>query len=218
MAVLTQQSTLGDGIRWEMSSDYSREKITVASGNVLSLLEVIGRQQLAIPTDGTADAGNTGDGTLTGVAGGSETIIETITVECIAAAVDGGTFSVIGSKTGRLPDAVVGAPYTSEYINFTINDGATDFAAGDKFTIAIAAGSGKAVPLSLTAVDGSQKAAGIMIGDCDASAGDTQAAAIVRDALIDPDNLVWPDTITADQKTQALAELAELGIIARETA
>ncbi len=124
MAEINQPNTLGDGIRWEQSSDYSREKITVISGQDLAVLTVIG----------------------------------------------------------------------------------------------LITASGKATLLAPAASDGSEVAAGIMVSPCDASAADAEGAAIVRDALIDPDSLAWPAGITAPQKTQALAELADLGIHARETA
>lgn len=124
MPELNQPNTLGDGIRWEHSGDYSREKVTAASGQNLALLEVIGKV--------TAD--------------------------------------------------------------------------------------GSVVALNPAAIDGSEVAAGIMIGACDASTAATKGAAIVRDAMIDPDNLVWPAGITAPQTTQALAELNDLGIVAVETA
>ena len=41
----------------------------------------------------------------------------------------------------------------------------------------------------------------------DATAAAVAGAAIVREAMIDPDNLVWPTGISADQKTAALADL-----------
>ena len=84
--------------------------------------------------------------------------------------------------------------------------------------VAIIAASGKATILNPAGADGSEVAAGIMIGACDASAADTEGAAIVRDAMIDPDNLVWPAGITAGEKTQALAELDAVGIVTVETA
>lgn len=219
MPELTQPNTLGDGIKFEEGNYYSREKVTVLSGQNLALLEVIAKILLSIPTTGTADGGNTGDGTCTGVAGDvKNTIEETFTLTCIAEAANAGTFSVIGSKSGRLADAEVGVAYDSDYIDFTLNDGATDFALGDIFTIDISAGSGKVVALDPDAVDGSQVAAGIMCGAVDATGGDTSGVAVTRHAQIAADNLVWPDGITADEKTKALADLKAAGIIESELA
>lgn len=217
MAEKLEPNTLGDGIRWEESNDYSREKVTVQSGESLALLEVIGKVLVDVPTTGTAGT-NTGNGTCGSVAGGAKTIPETFTLKCVAAATNGGRFEVVGSKTGSLGDAVVGTAFASDFINFTIADGATDFAVGDSFTIEVAEGSGEVVALDPDAVDGSNRAAGIMAAAADASAAAVKGAAIVRDAMIDPNNLVWPDGITAGEKTAALADLAALGIVAVETA
>lgn len=83
---------------------------------------------------------------------------------------------------------------------------------------AIITASGKATILAPAGADGSEVAAGIMVGACDATSADKEGAGIVRDAMIDPDNLVWPDGIIAGEKTQALVELDALGIVAVETA
>lgn len=219
MTVLTQPNTLGDGIKFEEDNFYSREKITVLSGQDLALLEVIAKVLFSVPTTGTAGGSNTGDGTCTGVTGDlKNTIEETFTLTCTAAAADGGTFSVVGSKTGRLADAEVGVAYDSDFINFTLNDGATDFVVGDTFTIEISEGSDKVVALDPDAVDGSQFAAGIMCLAVDASAADKEGVAIVRHAQFVSDNLVWPDGITADEKALAIEQLAALGIIESELA
>lgn len=77
----------------------------------------------------------------------------TITVAAVAA--NGGIFSVHDPDGIRLADAVVGSAYANTQIGFTLNDGSTDFIAGDYFTIPVIAGSGKFVSLDKTAVDGS---------------------------------------------------------------
>lgn len=87
--------------------------------------------------DASAADGNTGDGTVGSISAGDNAIAETWTLECISTATDGGTFSVIGSKTGRMDDAEVGSAYDNGKIAFTISDGDTDFAEGDTFTIDI---------------------------------------------------------------------------------
>lgn len=217
MPELTEPNTLGDGIKWEESNDYSREKVTVLSGESLALLEVVGKVGVAVPTTGTATAGNTGTGLCASVVGGAATIVETFTLICIAASIDAGVFSVEGSKTGRLANATVAVAYESDYLGFALSD-ATDFIVGDSFTIDITAGSGKVVALDPAAVDGSNHAAGIMIAAVDATLADKAGVAIVRDAMIAPVNLVWPTGISAGDKAAALVDLDNLGIVAVETA
>lgn len=218
MANTTESNRLNDILKWEQENLFSREGVTVASGENLTLGAVIGKITKSTPTEGTADGGNTGNGTCTGVTAGDDTQIGTYTLECTAAATDGGTFKVTAPNGEALPDAEVGTAYANEQINFTINDGATDFAVGDKFTIAVAAGSGKVTEIDFSAVDGSQNAYGFVIDDYDASSADVNGVAIVRDAMVIEDNLVWPTGATADQKAAAMAHLKAAGIVTREEA
>jgi len=143
---------------------------------------------------------------------------DTFTVVVTAADHDSGTFTVLAPNGEALPDATVGAAYAGDQLNFTINDGAADFEAGDTFTVAVTAGTGKVVELDPDAVDGSQVAYGFLIAAVDASTADTAAVAIVRHAQVVTDNLAWPSGITADQKAKAIAELKMLGIVARTEA
>ncbi len=69
---------------------------------------------------------------------GSAALYETITLTCVSVATRGGTFSVVGSASGVLPDAVVGTVYKHALIEFYIDFGSTDFALGDSFTITAA--------------------------------------------------------------------------------
>lgn len=88
---------------------------------------------------GTPSFTGTGDGTLSGLSAGLKTVTETITLTCVGAETDGGKFYVAGSVSGPLGLAVVGTPFVSDKINLTIEDGATDFEAGDVFTVATTA-------------------------------------------------------------------------------
>ncbi len=70
----------------------------------------------------------------------------------------------------------------------------------------------KYVPLDPSASDGSQVAAGIAVVAVDATDGDMPGAIINDQALVAMDNLVWPDGITAGQKTTAIEQLGAIGI------
>ncbi len=86
----------------------------------------------------TPDGGNTGDGTVSGESAGTNTVEETFTLTCTDDSGSGDeTFSVVGSVSGTLADATVGVQYVTPEIEFTINDGATDFVIGDTFSIVI---------------------------------------------------------------------------------
>ena len=69
---------------------------------------------------------------------GSAVLYETITLTCVSVATRGGTFSVVGSASGVLPDAVVGTVYKHALVEFYIDFGSTDFALGDSFTLTAA--------------------------------------------------------------------------------
>jgi hypothetical protein len=75
--------------------------------------------------------------------------------------------------------------------------------------------SGKYQALDPAAMDGSQAAAAVLYDAVDASAGDADGVGILRLAEVHTDELVWPDGITAGEKTTAIGELAALTIIAR---
>lgn len=147
--------------------------ITLLSGQNGVRGDLLGKITDSTPTTGTADGGNTGDGTMTAVTAGGLQIQGTYVIECIAAAVDAGTFKVLTPEEVRLDDAEVGVAYVSDHLNFTLNDGAgADFIVGDKFTVAVAAGSGKYVKSLAAAVDGSQNPVAILFRDTDASSED----------------------------------------------
>lgn len=121
------------------------EEILVAAGQNLSRGSVLGRVKVSVPSTGTADSNNTGDGTCTLVSGGSATKVGTYTIACIRAVTNGGDFEITdpnGNFVGRV-QITAGAGGTgvfkSEELNFTITED-TDFAIGDKFTVEVTEG------------------------------------------------------------------------------
>lgn len=83
-------------------------------------------------------AASRGNGTITGgVFVGTNTVNETWTLTCTAAAANGGTFSLRGTVSGpQATPITVGNLYHSDTgdISFTITDGEADFVVGDVFT------------------------------------------------------------------------------------
>ena len=218
MAALTEANYLGDVLKFELDNNQSREQVTVLAGESLVMGEVVGKITKSTPTTGTADTGNTGTGTCTGVTAGALAEVGTYTLTVVTAPSAstgvGGEIEVKNPDGITLPLAEVGTAYVNDQINFMVNDTGTDFIVGDSFTIAVAAGSNKVVALDLTAVNGAQDAYGIMIaayGDT----GDVQGVAIVRDAQIEATYLTWPSGFTTDQKNAALAQLATQHIVQR---
>jgi hypothetical protein len=93
----------------------------------------------------------------------------------------------------------------------------------------VAEGNGTISRESVTLLSGEDLDAGAVLGKVtasgkfkaldpaaiDGSAADTEGVAIVRLAEVHGGELVWPDGITAGERTTALGELAALTIIAR---
>lgn len=124
----------------------------------------------------------------------------TITVAAVAA--NSGTFSVIAPDGTRLKDATVGVAYATDEIGFTISDGATDFVAGDNFTIPVTVGSGKMKLYDKTAVDGSQNPLHVIAVAVDATAADQPGVAYEtgifnRNALTFANGTAYTDAETA---------------------
>jgi hypothetical protein len=82
---------------------------------------------------------NTGAGTLTLFTVSKAAKVGNYVVSCVTVVSGGGIFSVVSPDGSRLADAVVGAAYVSDQVHFTLTDVGTDFAVGDKFTLAVVA-------------------------------------------------------------------------------
>lgn len=209
MSTLTETRTLSGFVAYEEADyKYSRDAITLISGQNLAIGTVLG----LITTGGASEthAGNTGNGAMT-LDGTTPVLANAMvgvyTVQCTAAATNAGTFTVFDPLGRQLGQHTVGGSAFANHIKFTIADGATDFVVGDKFLVTVAAGSGKATALNLSAVDGSQYAAGVLIDSVDASGGDKKTAMICRYAILKSSTLVWPNGISATQKAAAIAQL-----------
>lgn len=94
--------------------------------NTLTIIE-------RVVEDVTADAGNTGNGTLTTPTAVDSAPIETWTLTCTTGGPTG-IFSVTGSVSGAKAGATSETPYDNTIVAFTITDGATDWIIGDIIT------------------------------------------------------------------------------------
>jgi hypothetical protein len=75
--------------------------------------------------------------------------------------------------------------------------------------------SGKFVQLDPAATDGSEAAAGLLWAGANATDADVAIVVISRAAEAKTDELIWPTGIAEPDKTTAIAQLAELGIVLR---
>ncbi len=222
MAAVTESKRLGDWLKWEQENQYSRDIVTVLAGSgadrVLTSGMVLGRATKGTAT-GAAAAGNTGNGTLTAhPTVGQAAKRGVYQVICIEPAANGGKFTVEDPDGILIGIATVGVQFAT-HLTFTIADGGVDFAAGDAFTITVAAGSGKVKQIDFAATDGSDAACGILTEDTTApDSADRSAVAVVRNANVSDNGITWPAGATTDQKNAAIAQLKALGILVRQGA
>ena len=222
MAVQTESMRLGDWLKWEAENQYSRDVVTILAGSgadrALTTGMVLGRVTKGSAT-GAAVAGNTGNGTITASpAVGQAAKPGVYRVVCIEPAANGGKFSVEDPDGILLGVATVGTEF-AVHLTFTIADGAVDFVSGDSFMITVAAGSGKIKQVGFSAADGTDVACGLLTEDATAPDGtDRSAVAVVRNAIVSANGIVWPAGATTDQKNAAIAQLRSLGILVRQGA
>lgn len=222
-------------LRGELRSQYP-ETIEQDAGRtaVLEQWTVMAVKKLTVPTTGTADAGNTGDGTCTAVAKiEGTTKVGAYNLECTAAVANGGVFKLEDPNgalvaNGLVMTAGAGAAtvFNAGGMTFTITDGAADFIVGDKFAITTVAVN-KYVPLDPAALDGSGEFAGIYNGeDITAAAivaGDTEGEMITGGsaAILDDSKIVIETgaltTILPSGKTLR-DEMADKGLFTADTA
>lgn len=159
----------------------SSRSITLVSGQNLARGAVLGKITAdTVPTTGTADGGNTGNGTMGSVAaGGADIQAGTYTIRCFDAVTNAGLFEVVAPDGTVVGIAEAAVAFTSSHLDFTIADGGTDFVVGDQFTVAVS-GSGKYTLSAAAADDGSATPDLILAQATDASSGDVVTIAYDR--------------------------------------
>lgn len=213
MTELTEGQHKAEFLVTEANGSLSRETVTVLSGQNLKPGHVLGKVTVGAAT-GTAAGGNTGNGTIGTVSAGDTAKAGVYQIICIEPATDGGTFEVEDPDGVIIGRAVVGSAFAGA-VNFTIGDGGTDFAAGDRFTVTVAAGSGKYKEYNPANTDGSQTAVAISLDFVDATGGDKEGVVVARHAEVNAAELIWFSAADANQKAAGQAQLATHTIIAR---
>ncbi len=188
------------------SQGRSYEAVTVAGGAApgLNAGTVLGRITSGAAT-AAAQAGNTGNATISAVTTGVNVAPGVYRVEFVSAT----RFLVITPSGAVLGDGATGTAFSAgAHLTFTITAGGTAMVAGDGFTITVAAGSGNYVAYSATATNGAATVAGVLWAT---QIGTGQATIVARDAEVDGAQLTYPtDTLAA-----VTAGLAALNIIVR---
>ena len=166
MPMLVEAPRLMDLLKWEHSDGpmISRDTGVITGGANLGMGTVLGQQLVgACPTTGTVVSGADTCGTVTA---GLQTMVGTYKLVCnlaYASAGAPGTFEVKNPLGETVGTATVGTAFADPQINFTIADAGAHAALGDTITITVPPGSGKYAQLNLSALDGTQNAAAILL-------------------------------------------------------
>ena len=215
MTILTEGKHAAEFLVSEAAGSRSRERITVLSGETLVAGAVLGKVTVGAATP-AAFAGNAANtGTIAAVTLGAGAKAGVYKVVIIEPATNAGKFTVEDPDGITIGTGTVGVEFAGGGLTFTVADGATDFSAGEGFTITVAAGSGKYREYDPANTDGSQTALAVLFAAVDAATADRPGVAIVRDAEVNAAELSWFTGATADQKAAGLAQLAIAGIIGR---
>jgi len=215
MTVLSEGNHAAAFLVSEAAGTRSRERITVSSGESLVAGAVLGKVTLgaATPAPFSGNAANTGTIATVSLGAGAKAGVYRLVV--IEPASNAGAFTLEDPDGVTIGTGTVGVEFTGGGLTFTLADGATDFKAGEGFTLTVAAGSGKYRLYHPANTDGSQVALAVLFSAVDATAADRPGVAVVRDAEVDAAELSWFAGASGEQKATGLAQLAGAGIIAR---
>ena len=206
------------------SEEFCVDNVTVLGPGSATLYDVgtvMGQRTANSTTVANAVAGgsNTGNGTVSASPSYLANVQNgTYTIEFVAAT----RYIVIDPVGNNLGVGFTGVAWAKQ-LGFTVTAGGTPFAAGDTFTmVATVAGTGEYAPVSASATDGTQTAAGIIYRavTTPASGNLPFAPMVTRGAVKAISNyLLWPSGSTAGQQAAWLAQLAALpgGIVAAST-
>lgn len=189
--------------------------VTLAAGAILAMIDIG-----ALSAVGAAVAGNTGAATITAspaVAVGTPMGVYKLTAVTAGATAQWLLESPSGIELGNV--ATAEATTIAGIGPFTITDAGADPAIGDQFTITVtdaaATGEGKYVMHDPEGVNGSAEVGGLLYASTTIPANSSErAVAIVRDAEVIADRLVFDDHDTGE-KAAVYAALNAMGVIVR---
>ncbi len=189
------------------------------AGDIQYSAGLVVAQNLTGAAAATANAGNTGNGTISAVTVLNGALFGAYSVSFTAPT----AFELFDPAGNLVGTGATGAQFSNE-LQFTITAGSAAFAAGDGFSINVTEASGAwqswtggAIPVNAA----NQPLIGLLYNRLWVRAGEAEEAAIVtREAEVQQAALQWDPAVTsagnaAALQATALAALAQLNIIAR---
>jgi hypothetical protein len=182
--------------------------MVAGDGFTITTANAVGKPTIA----SAAKGGNTGNATVgTLTANGYAPSAGFYSVEF-----DDATHYVVADPLGALVGhGTTGVAFSGGGLGFTITAGGTAFVPGDSFVVTVASGSGKYKAWSPAAVDGSQVPAAILFATTDVTNVDKQVTVVARQAEVNQSELIFPTGMSAAQIASCVAQLKNIGILAR---
>lgn len=171
------------------NGEFRDDTLQFAAADTFVAGTILARREVANAVVAAADAGNTGDGTVTLATVAPGTVVPIVgayVLTCTTAVVNGGVFSLADPNGSLLITELtmtVGAgaatAFEVEGLLFTITDAGTDFIVGDFFTLTVAA-DGDLVPFDPAGDGGEQIPVAILTYEVvRTGAGDTPIRALI---------------------------------------
>lgn len=220
MTILTEGAHPFEYVKSEASGTRSRETLVIDQSQTLKSGSVLGQVSVgALAVAAAAVAGNTGNGALgawTAAAGTPEGVYRATIVE---GAANAGTFRLEDPFGVEIGEIKVGVAFNKGGLGGTIADGATDWVAGDGFTLTVTdtppVNAGRYVAINPAATDGSQHFAAICGKAVVTAAGKTaKVVGHVRSMEAWAGRLDF-NTLNGGQITAAKTEMAAKGVLCR---
>lgn len=179
-------------------AEFRDELIAFGGADVLAEGTIMARRRVALAVTASAVTGS-GDGTVTAatvVAGSSVPVAGVWILRCVTAVANGGVWqledpngSIVATGLTMTVGAGAATVFSTNGLQFTITDGAADFAAGDTATLTVAA-DGKMVPFATDGAGGAQIPAGVLTYDVTATGAGNVASRIMISGRVRTERLI----------------------------
>lgn len=215
--VLTENRREGGFVVWDPSDGMlTREAGVLLAGSGVGITGLVCAALIAGGVAVSAPLGtNVGNGVMGAIVVSNGAKVGDYKLIMVEPNTNAGAFIVEDPTGQEVGHGNVGTAYAAGGLAFTLADGATDFVAGDSFTITVT-GATKYAPYDPTAADSRQVAAAILWSSHrDATANDRRAVFNVRGPMkVQAAELEWGVNVTTPaHKAAALAQLAKVGIL-----